>query len=626
MASMTIITLFLVFLSLKFQYSKAQSWVRAGYWFSGSEFPISDINSELFTHLICAFADVNSSSYELSISSSNEQLFSTFTNTVKQKNPSVTTLLSIGGGNADYKVFSQMVSNSSHRKSFIDSSIKLARLNGFQGLDLCWVSANTSSDMSNMGLLFKEWRDATSNSSSQEPQLILTAAVQFTPDVEDTSFPVDSIRSHLDWVNVLAYDYYGPQWWNSTAAQAALFDPSSQTNTDFGISSWIGRGISSSKLVLSLPYYGYAWKLVNPNENSIGAPASGPAISEDGSMTYKDIKSYIKRYNAQVTYNATYVVNYFSVGSTWVGFDDVEVVQVKVSYAKEKKLLGYVAWHIANDDNWVLSLTAKEGGGRKTKKKWKLLVIILTSIVTTVLIVAALLFYFLKRRLKSKVEVSKYPKNSAAAAGDFNSNIPNLRVFSLADVEAATEGFSVENKLGQGGYGPVYKGVLPNGEEIAVKKLGYIPPEYAKQGLYSTKSDVYSFGVLLLQIISGKRTALVYGLNEDLNLLEYAYELWKTGKGMDFMDPSLEDSHSSCKLMKCLEIALLCVQDNANDRPSMLEVSSMLKNQNATMVTPQKPTFATRNSKNQEGCTVKSWPADTSSSVNEATISEVLPR
>ncbi|KAF4352401.1 hypothetical protein F8388_016680 [Cannabis sativa] len=562
MASMTIITLFLVFLSLKFQYSKAQSWVRAGYWFSGSEFPISDINSELFTHLICAFADVNSSSYELSISSSNEQLFSTFTNTVKQKNPSVTTLLSIGGGNADYKVFSQMVSNSSHRKSFIDSSIKLARLNGFQGLDLCWVSANTSSDMSNMGLLFKEWRDATSNSSSQEPQLILTAAVQFTPDVEDTSFPVDSIRSHLDWVNVLAYDYYGPQWWNSTAAQAALFDPSSQTNTDFGISSWIGRGISSSKLVLSLPYYGYAWKLVNPNENSIGAPASGPAISEDGSMTYKDIKSYIKRYNAQVTYNATYVVNYFSVGSTWVGFDDVEVVQVKVSYAKEKKLLGYVAWHIANDDNWVLSLTAKEGGGRKTKKKWKLLVIILTSIVTTVLIVAALLFYFLKRRLKSKVEVSKYPKNGAAAAGDFNSNIPNLRVFSLADVEAATEGFSVENKLGQGGYGPVYK----------------------------------------------------------------AYELWKTGKGMDFMDPSLEDLHSSCKLMKCLEIALLCVQDNANDRPSMLEVSSMLKNQNATMVTPQKPTFATRNIKNQEGCTVKSWPADTSSSVNEATISEVLPR
>ncbi|GAY69256.1 hypothetical protein CUMW_270520 [Citrus unshiu] len=36
----------------------------------------------------------------------------------------------------------------------------------------------------------------------------------------------------------------------------------------------------------------------------------------------------------------------------------------------------------------------------------------------------------------------------------------------LADIEAATEGFSVRNKLGEGGYGPVYKGVLPCGEEF----------------------------------------------------------------------------------------------------------------------------------------------------------------
>ncbi|PON78889.1 Tyrosine-protein kinase [Trema orientale] len=95
---------------------------------------------------------------------------------------------------------------------------------------------------------------------------------------------------------------------------------------------------------------------------------------------------------------------------------------------------------------------------------------------------------------------------------------------------------------------------------------GYMPPEYAKRGLYSTKSDVYSFGVLLLQIISGRRNAFFYGINEDLNLLEYAYELWKEGKGMEFMDPSLEDTLSPCKLIKCMQIALLCVQEN-----SMLE-------------------------------------------------------
>jgi serine/threonine protein kinase len=50
---------------------------------------------------------------------------------------------------------------------------------------------------------------------------------------------------------------------------------------------------------------------------------------------------------------------------------------------------------------------------------------------------------------------------------------------------------------------------------------GYVPPEYVQRGLYSTKSDVYSFGVLLLHIISGKKNACCYGLNEDLYLQEH---------------------------------------------------------------------------------------------------------
>ncbi|KAB1211838.1 putative endochitinase [Morella rubra] len=74
-----------------------------------------------------------------------------------------------------------MVSKASCRKSFIDSSVKIARAYGFQGLDLCWVSANTSSDMTSMGLLFQEWR-ATVNSEAKNfsgKELLLTAAVHY---------------------------------------------------------------------------------------------------------------------------------------------------------------------------------------------------------------------------------------------------------------------------------------------------------------------------------------------------------------------------------------------------------------------------------------------------------------
>ena len=156
MMSKIIILLFHIPLYSDLKTSNAQTWVKAGYWFSDIKFPISDINSALFTHLIWAFADVNSSSYELSVSSTDVQYFSTFTKTVRQKNPSVTTLLSIAGGNANHTTLAYMVSKETYRTSFIDSSIKIASLYGFQGLDLCWVSAHTLLNMKNMGLLFQE--------------------------------------------------------------------------------------------------------------------------------------------------------------------------------------------------------------------------------------------------------------------------------------------------------------------------------------------------------------------------------------------------------------------------------------------------------------------------------------
>ncbi|EOA33262.1 hypothetical protein CARUB_v10022206mg [Capsella rubella] len=43
--------------------------------------------------------------------------------------------------------------------------------------------------------------------------------------------------------------------------------------------------------------------------------------------------------------------------------------------------------------------------------------------------------------------------------------------FDLQELEVATDIFSEKNRLGTGGFGPVYKGLMPNGEEIAVKKL-----------------------------------------------------------------------------------------------------------------------------------------------------------
>ncbi|XP_034213307.1 G-type lectin S-receptor-like serine/threonine-protein kinase CES101 isoform X2 [Prunus dulcis] len=302
----------------------------------------------------------------------------------------------------------------------------------------------------------------------------------------------------------------------------------------------------------------------------------------------------------------------------------------------------------------------------------------------------------------------------------------DLSVFSYASVMAATCNFSPENKLGQGGFGPVYKGKLLTGQEIAVKRLskcsgqgtlefkneliliyelqhknlvklfgfcihgeermliyeympnksldyflfdstrvklldwkkrfsiiegiaqgllylhkysrvrvihrdlkvsnilldenmnpkisdfgmarifkhneleantnrvvgtyGYMSPEYAMEGIFSIKSDVYSFGVLMLEIISGRRNNSFYNADRLLNI---AWELWKEGTVLELMDPTVGDSCIKDQFLRCVHVGLLCVEENAADRPTMSNVISMLTNESMTSALPTKPAFFT---------------------------------
>ncbi|XP_031284706.1 G-type lectin S-receptor-like serine/threonine-protein kinase SRK [Pistacia vera] len=156
-----------------------------------------------------------------------------------------------------------------------------------------------------------------------------------------------------------------------------------------------------------------------------------------------------------------------------------------------------------------------------------------------------------------------------------------------------------------------------------VGTYGYVPPEYVRKGIYSMKYDVYSYGVLLLQIISGKRTACYYGSNENLTLLEYGYELWREGEGMEFFDSSLDDSSSPLKLKRCMQVALLCVQENPAERPTMLKVYNMLKGEIEDIPSPKKPAFSVKRDEDEDSnCIIKVKIF----SVNDATITQPVPR
>ncbi|XP_031283694.1 G-type lectin S-receptor-like serine/threonine-protein kinase B120 [Pistacia vera] len=62
----------------------------------------------------------------------------------------------------------------------------------------------------------------------------------------------------------------------------------------------------------------------------------------------------------------------------------------------------------------------------------------------------------------------------------------NLKVYKLSSIMLATDDFSSETKLGEGGFGPVYKGLLPDGQEVAIKRLS----GSSKQGLVEFKNEL----------------------------------------------------------------------------------------------------------------------------------------
>ncbi|KAI6706268.1 hypothetical protein NL676_009230 [Syzygium grande] len=119
--------------------------------------------------------------------------------------------------------------------------------------------------------------------------------------------------------------------------------------------------------------------------------------------------------------------------------------------------------------------------------------------------------------------------------------------------------------------------------------FGYMAPEYAMEGIFSMKSDVYSFGVLVLEIISGRRNRL-HAIEPGQTLLALAWKLWSQGRALELMDAPLKQSYNADQVLKCIHIGLLCVQQDAENRPSMSSVVVMLGGNNIELPGPTEPT------------------------------------
>ncbi|XP_060970943.1 G-type lectin S-receptor-like serine/threonine-protein kinase At1g61480 [Cannabis sativa] len=167
-------------------------------------------------------------------------------------------------------------------------------------------------------------------------------------------------------------------------------------------------------------------------------------------------------------------------------------------------------------------------------------------------------------------------------------------------------------KISDFGLARIFQGTmdLVNTHRV-VGTLGYMSPEYAMGGIFSEKSDVFSFGVMLLEIISGKKNSNFHYYEKEQSLIAYAWQLWNESRELDLVDDALAESYSAEEAIRCIHIGLLCVQDHASDRPTMVDVVSMLIKE-THRPQPKQPFFT---------CQTQSHTATSSVSVNEATVS-----
>ncbi|KAK3086618.1 hypothetical protein FSP39_021076 [Pinctada imbricata] len=328
-----------------------------------------DIDAFLCTHIMYAFAKLNGNSltnYEWNDpdNGGTQGLYSRVMN-MREANPSLKVILTLGGANAPSADFSTMVSTILNRGVFVSSAVQFLRQHRFDGLDMDWEyptqRGGSPGDFTNFGLLMQELRsefEAEALVSGKE-RLLLTVAVPPSKSIIDSSFDVPTISANVDYVGVMAYNFFG-SWNTETGHNSPLYASSGGAvsfSMSYAVNYWHQLGVPKDKIVVGMAAYGRSFTLSDPNNYGVGAPTgsgsapSGTYTGEAGFLSYYEI--CMKQVSgAGNTYrDDSSKVPYYVEGTTWIGFDDEDSIYNKVrNFIIPQGYAGAMIWALPLDD------------------------------------------------------------------------------------------------------------------------------------------------------------------------------------------------------------------------------------------------------------------------------------
>ncbi|KAH3872364.1 hypothetical protein DPMN_035580 [Dreissena polymorpha] len=313
-----------------------------------------DINPSLCSHLSYSFLDLDDTATRIipTPDPPHPETLMTQFNNLKKRNRSLKTIASVGGWAMGTEAFIKLVSSQDLMNQFAGNAVTFLRTHNFDGLDLDWeypgveYRGGKPEEKQRFVQLLKTVREAFESDPEVQKgreRLLLTCAVGVTEDLVTTAYNVTGIAQYSDLINLMMYDFHG-EWENTVNVHSALYSDF-DLSVDRFVKLWVSEGAPKSKLLMGLPLYGRSFTLVDPNNNTVGAPSS-----EGHDMPYYQVCQMIKEHQITPTTLSNERVPYFVHNNLWVGYEDRASIREKAQYLRAEGLAGAMVWAIDLDD------------------------------------------------------------------------------------------------------------------------------------------------------------------------------------------------------------------------------------------------------------------------------------